>query len=101
VRAPAIEWPSTFQEVGPAGDPSILLLGDVRIAGTNYVITAIRMGEGLTEPDFRDDIDRDEYEAVLDDFLDDAELLTDSRDSALLALENGKYLLWMIPITLN
>jgi hypothetical protein len=97
MRTPEIEWPTSLAEMGPDGDPSILLAGKVIIAGTDYVITAIRMRQDLADPDYRDDIEQDAYEAVLGEMLDDMDFLVSARGTRLLPLDGGHYLLWMIP----
>jgi hypothetical protein len=75
-----------------------MLRGKAKIGSTIYTITAIRVNESLTAPDYRENIDDKTYGAVIDEALEALEFLTDTIDPALLPLESGQYLLWMMPI---
>lgn len=93
-----MNWPTELREVGPTGDPTIMLRGKAKIGSTTYTVTAIRVNEYLIAPDYRENIDGKTYEAVINDALNALEFLTDTIDPALLPLEGGQYLLWMMPI---
>jgi hypothetical protein len=97
MRAPQIEWPTEFDELGPAEDPSILLSAVARIDGVEYTVTAIRMREGMRLPDYRSDVRDRTYETFIDEKLDEIECLAETVEPALLSLGGGSYLLWMAP----
>lgn len=97
LRAPAIQWPATFDAFGPADDPAILLAGEAKVAGIGYVVTAVRMRRGMRMPDYKDGVSPGAYEDALDTMLDEIECLASTREPALLPLADGHYLLWMVP----
>ena len=97
LRAPAIEWPTSFDAQGPAEDPNILLSAQACIAGVTYAITAIRMREGMRMPDYRDDVPSGAYEDALDSMREEIEVLASTMDPPLVSLGDGNYLLWMVP----
>ena len=96
-RTPEIQWPERLEPGGPADDPGILLVGEAQIGGLPFAITAIRMREGLRMPDYRDSVDADEYDSALDSLVDDIECLSNILEPSLLRLDEGAYLMWMVP----
>ena len=99
VRAPAIQWPTSFDALGPADDPSILLVGEATLQGVEFVVTAIRMRDGMRMPDYREGVPLDVYEAALDSMREEIETLASTMEPALVPIEGGQYLLWMVPST--
>ena len=97
VRAPLIQWPETLGALGPADDPNILLVGEAWIAGAEFMITAIRMRKGMRMPDYRDGVAPADYEAALDSMLDEIEYLASTMAPALVPMDGGEYLIWMVP----
>ena len=97
MRAPPIEWPLEFREVGPPADPSILLSGDVKIGNNSYVVTAVRMNENATRPDYRIGVSSRAYDFVFADIEDGLEFLLELMAPAMLQLSTGQYLLWIVP----
>jgi hypothetical protein len=79
VQCPPCQWPATFEECGPDGDPSILLAGTARIGESRVRIIAIRTSPASRRiPDYRNDVPRECYETnrlnvVLETVLDNFE----------------------------
>ena len=94
---PAIGWPTELREAGPAADPSILLVGDAKIGATDYLVTAVRINQYLTGPDYHPEVNERQYEKKLGQAIDALDFLMEVADPALLPLEGGMYLLWMVP----
>jgi hypothetical protein len=97
IAAPTVEWPFELSDAGPPEDPAIMLLGDAKISGAHFKITALRMREGLRAPDYRKDVPKFLYEAALDSMADDIEDLIGSLRPELIVIGDAKYLLWMVP----
>ena len=97
MQLPNISWPTQLREAGPPTDPSILLVGQATIGGTEFVVTAIRINQYQTGPDYSEAVRRRLYERSIANAADIAEFLMDTADFTLLPLENGSYLLWMVP----
>lgn len=97
LRAPAIQWPDTFDELGPADDPRILLVGEAMIEGTAFVVTAIRMREGMRMPDYLEGVPVSAYEAAIDSMREEIEVLASTMEPALVPIAGGNYLMWMVP----
>ena len=97
LRAPAIQWPAAFDAQGPAEDPNILLVAEASIDGIAFVITAIRMRDGMRMPDYREGVPIGVYEDTIDSMREEIEVLASTMDPPLVKLDGGDYLLWMIP----
>ena len=97
LRAPEIQWPSSFDALGPADDPSILLVGEAKIEGVDFVVTAIRMRDGMRMPDYREGVPVSAYEAAIDSMREEIEVLASTMEPALIPFQGGQYLLWMVP----
>ena len=98
---PAIGWPTELREAGPTADPSILLVGDAKIGTTDYSITAVRINKYLTGPDYKPELDERLYEKKLNQAIDALDFLMEVAEPDLLSLEDGMYLLWMVPADLE
>ncbi|MDE2111409.1 MAG: hypothetical protein KGJ79_09725 [Alphaproteobacteria bacterium] len=101
IRAPSIQWPTALTGAGPDEDPSIMLTGTAKIAGVDFLVSALRMRDGMRIPDYREDVPEKIYETALDNMLDDVEDLVSSMEPELLAINGGRYLLWMVPAAQN
>jgi hypothetical protein len=97
-QLPIINWPTEFRQAGPASDPSILLVGQATIGATEFVVTAIRINQYQTGPDYSEAVGRRVYERSIANAVDIADFLMDTADFTLLQLEQGSYLLWMVPV---
>lgn len=97
VSAPEIDWPGELEEQGPTEDPGIILVGQAKIAGVAFKVSALRMSKGTRMPDYRDEVPEKSYEASLDSMSEDIECLVDSIQPELIALNGADYLLWMVP----
>ena len=96
IPVPPIGWPANFMEQGPAEDPTILLKARADIAGTGFVVTALRVRQDGRLPDYLDDVPEDSYEAAMDALVGDIEDFVGSIDLSLLIINNATYLLWMV-----
>ncbi|MDE1938576.1 MAG: hypothetical protein KGI68_06110 [Alphaproteobacteria bacterium] len=101
IRAPSIQWPAALNSAGPNEDPGIMLTGTARIAGVDFLVSALRMRDGMRIPDYKDDVSEKIYETALNSMLDDVEDLVNSMEPELLAINGGRYLLWMVPVAQN
>lgn len=97
VATPPIEWPDSFDALGPAADPTILLTADVRIGGQDFVVTAIRMRAGMRMPDYKEGVPVRTYEDALDSMREEIECLASTMEPSLVAIDGGDYLLWIVP----
>ena len=97
MHAPAIQWPDSFDALGPTEDPRILLVGTAEIAGVKFVVTAIRMRDGMRMPDYLEGVPVSAYEAAIDSMREEIEVLASTMEPALVPIAGGKYLLWMVP----
>ncbi len=97
LRAPAIQWPDSFDELGPADDPRILLVGEARIADVDFEVTAIRMRDGMRMPDYLEGVPVSAYEAAINSMREEIEVLASTMEPALVSIAGGNYLLWMVP----
>jgi len=96
-QLPNITWPTQLREAGPTTDPSIVLVGEATIAGTEFVVTAIRINQYQTGPDYNEAVRMRLYERTIANAVDIADFLMDIADFTLVPLECGTYLLWMVP----
>lgn len=98
VPCTAPQWPAGLLERGPPEDPSILLRGEAAIAGTRFVLTAVRVNPIWFGPDYRDDLDADVYAPYeLPTLLDMVAELMSVSEASTVQLETGSYVLWMMP----
>lgn len=97
LHAPAIRWPDNFDALGPAEDPRIVLVGEAEIEGVKFIVTAIRMREGMRMPDYLDGVPQSTYEAAIDSMREEIEVLSSTMEPALVPIAGGNYLLWMVP----
>lgn len=97
ITAPPIHWPDDFSELGPSEDPAILLKGEARIAGTGFEVMALRLRDGMREPDYRPDLPETLYEQDLESLMGTIEDLTESLAPRLVSIDGARYLLWMVP----
>jgi hypothetical protein len=72
-------------------------MGHAEVAGKTFKVTALRVGKGSREPDFRDDIAASAYEVSMNGMVDDVEDLVDSIEPELIVFNGAHYLLWMVP----
>jgi hypothetical protein len=97
VLAPAMTWPENFDAVGPAEDPRIVLVGEAQIEGVKFVVTAIRMRDGMRMPDYLEGVPVSVYEDAIDSMREEIETLASTMEPALVSISGGNYLLWMVP----
>jgi len=97
VLAPKMEWPGEFKAEGPDQDPTVVLIGEAKVAGVAFRIMALRMLEGLRTPDYREGVPRCLYQDALERMVDDIEDLVDSIAPCLIRINEAQYLLWMVP----
>ena len=91
IPAPIMRWPTELDEQGPDGDCAIM------VASKMFKVTALRVGKGSWEPDFRDDIPATAYEVSMNGMVDDVEDLIDSIEPELIVINGAHYLLRMVP----
>lgn len=104
------QWPEALEERGPAQDPSILLTGSARIGQVPVQVVAVRINPELVGvPDYRPDVDEARYRkgalaTLLETILDESEYLVSELEellgkarSSIVPLEQGSYLVWVIP----
>ena len=97
IPAPIMRWPTELHEQGPDGDRAIMLMGHAEVAGKTFKVTALRVGQGSREPDFRDDISASAYEVSMNGMVDDVEDLVESIEPEVIVINGAHYLLWMVP----
>ena len=97
VQSPAMTWPENFHAVGPSEDPRIVLVGEAKIEGVKFVVTAIRMRDGMRMPDYLEGVPVSAYEDAIDSMREEIETLASTMEPALVPISGGNYLLWMVP----
>ena len=98
VQLPAPEWPPELLEAGPPQDPFILLSGPARIGEAPYRVLAVRVNPKTLGVDYRYDLGEDVYaDYQLEDTLDALTFLDDIDKSVLVPIEQGHYVIWMLP----
>ena len=97
IPVPSALWPARFEERGPKGDPTILLVGDAKVGAAVFKVSALRVQRDGWGPDYRQDVAADEYDALLESMMEDVENLVEFGQPALIAMGGGHYLLWMVP----
>jgi hypothetical protein len=98
VRLPELNWPVELLETGPDEDPSILLSGATEIGTAPHRVLAIRVNPSHVQVDFRANLD----EAVYADYqlgvmLEELNVFDNVDRSAVVPLESGNYVIWMVP----
>ena len=97
IPAPAITWPTELVASGPDEDSTILLVGEAKIAGVTFKITALRMRDGMRTPDYLDELSETEYEFEWGGMVEDVEDLVNSMEPQLVTISGAQYLLWIVP----
>ena len=102
IRMPQLRWPAELQEEGPHQDPSIILVAAVVIDSASYRIQAMRIDLDSLEPDFRADLEEDNYaDHRIYDIFEELIFLDNFDRSSVLSLESGNYIFWMAPVSLE
>lgn len=98
VRLPEPRWPAELLEDGPDEDPSILLSRAVEIGNVLHRLLAVRVNPNHLRVDFRPDLGKAVYaDYPLELMLDELTFFDDIDRSAVVRLESGSYILWMVP----
>ncbi len=98
VRLPELNWPLELLEKGPEEDPSILLSGAAEIGTVPHRILALRVNPSHAQVDFRADLDEAVYaDYQLEVMLDELNVFDNVDRSAVVPLESGDYVIWMVP----
>ena len=98
VRLPALNWPVELLENGPDEDPSILLSGAAAIGTVLHRILAVRVNPSHAQVDFRADLDEGVYaDYQLEVMLEELNVFDNVDRSAVVPLESGNYVIWMVP----
>jgi hypothetical protein len=98
VQLPAPAWPPQLLEAGPPEDPFILLSGPARIGEAPYRVLAVRINPNTLGIDYRYDLGEDVYaDYQLEDMLDEFTFLDEINKSVLVPIEQGHYVIWMLP----
>ncbi len=98
IRFPEPRWPVELLEEGPEEDPSILLGGVAEIGNARHRISAVRVNLRPLRVDFRADLKKYIYaDHELEAMLDELNFFGSIDQSAVVPLENGTYVVWMMP----
>ena len=100
VALPVPEWPRELLAAGPPEDPSILLRGEAVVAGTKFVVSAVRIDPIRFGADYLPDLNTNVYaEYALSAWLDAISELTAVSEMTTIPLGTGRYIMWMLPDT--
>ena len=98
VRSPQFKWIGDLEELGPPGDPSILLVGQASIGASPCTVKAVRVRANQRIPDYRDNVGSDDYAPLaLEALLQELEILADTIQMEQVTLDTGTYVICVIP----